>query len=1258
MIFRQSTVTEEARSFAEAAIRELTELRKLALNYQNVAKAWSDIDVAAREGMPAVEAVAGQRNLVAVQNLAAVRNATDLDKLSGVKELASGAKLLLNGRIGQIAKTMKQVRDALKGAGLQEAPLLDDLTLPVQDSQWDNLEGKLASVFSDCPELPLRIFRNAGWPFPLANWEEMWLTEQKEIEALRLKRDPHLIHQDGLFGLALSGGGIRTATFNLGIIQGLANFGLLKKVDILSTVSGGGYIGSWLSAWIKREKIDTVQAELKRSGSLDLEKKESSNADERPVLLLRHDDDPVPKRPVPPGPIRFLRQFSNYLTPQLGFFSVDSWTVAAVFLRNVTLNQVTLASILGALMLLPRFAVWPLLHTADSTQTFGYNWLIVTAIILMAAAVALVGLNLKRVTADPSPQEPVRIRSGTEFKLYNALSSLGAAGVQASCVSLMIAGVTCASGWFWMNIQNLDFQGINFHLFWLGAFGVAFVLSLSITLGCRSFDCLRDRLKGWQRGAGWIALVLAMLTSSAVAVALLRGYLAILWNLHMTPESGPWHAVVWSPVLLMLVPATAAVLHIGLLGTYVKDIGREWLTRFRATTQLWLFFWVALCCAAIYGPLLFAWAGLKISGAFSIGWIVSTIVSLKAGGNAQPPKEGEGAKPGFSIKDLAGKIGPPIFMVGFLLFISLAEQLFLAYPKASDLSFTFENLVTNHWQWLYPNPMFWFQGSSWPLATPGSLFLMLTAIGLVLAWRVDINEFSMHHFYKNRLVRCYLGASNLKRDPNPFTGFDPEDDLSICELKASAGYTGPFHIINTTLNLSAGGDLAWQERKGASFTFTPSYCGFDLSLETETDGAKRQETRLTDRAYRDSRYYAYPKGVPLGTAVAISGAAADPNQGRGTSPTLAFLMTVFDVRLGWWLGNPRRNAESKLPGPRFGLMSLLSELLGRTDDRTRFVSLSDGGHFDNMGLYELVRRRCKYIILGDGEQDGSYKFEGLGMAIRKCRIDFGVQIDIDPRAIKPSGDPKLSEAHCAVGTIHYDAKTKGTLLYIKSSLTGNEPKDVLQYASTSPTFPHESTADQWFTESQFESYRALGYAAVNAAIAPAKMWTGAEGTSNVEKLFDGLASYWYPPNPAMRENAIKHTATLAQLLTRVGTEKNLDEIGRKLFSVNSEFAPGGARKPSDFFFVMVLLQLVEDIYFDFQLERPEWRKDPRIEGWRKLFTEWANAPVVHDVWQAKKATFRVDFQHFWESFRKKEEPDAPTEPQPHGHRTMAKGAGS
>jgi hypothetical protein len=207
--------------------------------------------------------------------------------------------------------------------------------------------------------------------------------------------------------------------------------------------------------------------------------------------------------------------------------------------------------------------------------------------------------------------------------------------------------------------------------------------------------------------------------------------------------------------------------------------------------------------------------------------------------------------------------------------------------------------------------------------------------------------------------------------------------------------------------------------------------------------------------------------------MAISGAAVNPNSGYHSKPAIAFLLSLFNVRLGWWLRNPADQHSPEDPSPRFGLLYLLRELGGYTNVRSPYLNLSDGGHFDNMGLYEMVRRRCRFVILCDAEQDERFVYEGLGSAIRKCRTDFGVEIDLDPRRIKPVEGTQ--NVHCAVGDITYQDGTSGYLLYIKTGLTGDEPADVLEYRNRFSEFPHQPTTDQFFTESQFESYRCLGH---------------------------------------------------------------------------------------------------------------------------------------------------------------------------------------
>src|SRR5262249_37655205 len=140
--------------------------------------------------------------------------------------------------------------------------------------------------------------------------------------------------------------------------------------------------------------------------------------------------------------------------------------------------------------------------------------------------------------------------------------------------------------------------------------------------------------------------------------------------------------------------------------------------------------------------------------------------------------------------------------------------------------------------------------------------------------------------------------------------------------------------------------------------------------------------KLSSEGFVPTKEFYSDGGPSIGMAMAISGAAANPSMGRSSSPALTFLMTVFNVRLGWWIGNPRNKTSrlrkwlgrrpkstSHLPGPRLGLLYTILELFGATDDSRGFVNLSDGGHFDNLGVYELVRRCCRYIVVCDAGQD-------------------------------------------------------------------------------------------------------------------------------------------------------------------------------------------------------------------------------------------------------------------------------------------------
>lgn len=177
--------------------------------------------------------------------------------------------------------------------------------------------------------------------------------------------------------------------------------------------------------------------------------------------------------------------------------------------------------------------------------------------------------------------------------------------------------------------------------------------------------------------------------------------------------------------------------------------------------------------------------------------------------------------------------------------------------------------------------------------------------------------------------------------------------------------------------------LAWQERKAESFTVDPLHCGSayigfrpsdkygdgpDKHKKVKCDDSKKATTKNAEAEQPTTDYDKQRKwGIALGTAMAISGAAVSPNMGYHSSPSISLLLALFNVRLGWWLGNPGKNGceTYQTEGPKWAAKPLFYEAFGQTTDESRYVYLSDGGHFENLGLYEMVRRRCRFIVVID-----------------------------------------------------------------------------------------------------------------------------------------------------------------------------------------------------------------------------------------------------------------------------------------------------
>src|SRR5882724_2273380 len=366
-----------------------------------------------------------------------------------------------------------------------------------------------------------------------SDFEKVLTDEISEIQASRDRRLPEIkfphaaspdpyaqAHETQLFGLAFSGGGIRSATFNLGILQALSELGLLRWVDYLSTVSGGGYIGGWLAAWIKRQDPGTAPTPVEA-------------VEERlaPDQRARFETEKL-------NPIHFLRQYSNYLTPRTGFFGADTWTMISIYLRNVILNQAILISALAAVLMLPRFAAWPFDAAEDST------WPMAIAAAALLCAILFIGWNLVRLDSNGGHRKlPFYARQG---------------GIQLLIVFPVLAAAYFSSIAMWQFVSQFSSTLPALAESWSTWIipartiaGLMFIVSL-----CGIF---RSAIKLRQAPAAIGLALLSSVVPGAFGGILLWGW-AYLFGQLQFGDAGKWHALAWGPPVLVGVFALVVVL--------------------------------------------------------------------------------------------------------------------------------------------------------------------------------------------------------------------------------------------------------------------------------------------------------------------------------------------------------------------------------------------------------------------------------------------------------------------------------------------------------------------------------------------------------------------------------------------------------------------------------------------------------------------------------------------------------------------------
>jgi hypothetical protein len=525
------------------------------------------------------------------------------------------------------------------------------------------------------------------------------------------------------------------------------------------------------------------------------------------------------------------------------------------------------------------------------------------------------------------------------------------------------------------------------------------------------------------------------------------------------------------------------------------------------------------------------------------------------------------------------------------------------------------------------------------------------------------NRIGLHAFYRGRLSRAYLGAStpdNVGR--KVFTEESEGDDVPLHTLAGGAG-ARPVHLVCCAVNdLLPPEPLTNMQRGATSAVLSP----FGLAV-ADTEASGEQPAGVYWSAWQGA-------SPTLGAAITASGAAFNSMMGsfsKRLGPAATFVLAMLNLRLGMWQQHPRyygrhsgqrsvhgwlarlavriageRSArEWWLPGLRF-----YRELFGMSSAQGRDVHLSDGGHFENTGVYELIRRECRYIIAADCGADPDRAFDDVANLVRRVRQDFGADIRIDLSPLH------LDDAHRATqpmvaGDIHYASGDTGVLLLFKPTLVGSEPPDVTQYRTRNAAFPNESTGDQFYDEAQWEAYRQLGEHAATMAFGflqkSRTRLTAGEGRDFVARAF-ALARFEWLPRPALfeerlarfNERAADLEVELTRGLTMAVTDTGADRPataataspaspGAIIVELKPSLLPEGLALQQSLDTVRRTILFMEETYYTWDLEAMHGK--PLSLGVMNCIGTWTRAPLLRMWWPLLKPLHSPPFTRFLEN---------------------------
>lgn len=895
-------------------------------------------------------------------------------------------------------------------------------------------------------------------------------SETVQLEAeLNLVENARHIDRAQLFGVAFSGGGIRSGVFCLGVMQKLAASGIFKHVDYLSTVSGGGYIGSALLWWLSGK---SSQANMDAANRFDTSKN-----------LPWGVSDPEEVETSPNKILSYLRSNGKYLTPGNGITLLSG---VSVVLRAVLLNLLVWIPLFAAIFVLLNWLSSKYSNIGNILPISGYTseYSVYKIPLLASLLLCLVFLTFSvqfsvlswsrrpRNNATPAtnPTKPVddridirkslpRVAEGLVlFSIFFVVVSAGS--LISSIIKIeprLLANVE------WIKWPQMYFMWLHHHMgYAIPIFVFAAIISLCASVNDRLIE---------NKGVIFSSIVLLL----ALAVFVESGRQDT--TLRSTSVALPGFLVVISAMIINY-----------RLGRLFRHLRRKPPLSVRYSGRRSFEIWggrFLICIAVLLAigtlPLVHGQVGADVDasggGLAGLLSVLGGVVSAFWGFYQSRGKGSGGPKTGLILK-----LGAVALLYGVVLIsFEVAEKVSLAsgfFPSetsettkdsASKLLFEIEdkNMINQ--------AVFW------------SFFVIAVSTGVF----TNLNYISLGRFYRDRLVEAFMpDLQNVEQDEISAAAL--ADKLKLSETWQNK--KGPFPLINTNVVLVKSGIRKFRLRGGASFILSPFMCGSDATGWQRTEQFDGNE-------------------MTLATAMAISGAAANPRAGvggRGITRSIAvsLVMNLLNFRLGYWVNNPRKSKWFRFNiRPNHFYPSAAYAVPGRGyRECSHFLELSDGGHFENLGLYELVRRRCRFIVVCDGGQDSLASYSDFVTAIRRIEEDFGAKITFIENAgperliAKPYEDTYPSGAHYAekgyfVAKIDYGRKRgrnpwakTGLILYLKTTMISKElSMKVKGYKGANPGFPDQSTGDQFFDDDQFEAYRELGFRIAEQAINDLKL---------------------------------------------------------------------------------------------------------------------------------------------------------------------------